>query len=165
MVVCVGRRPRGDTAPHGRMFSNDEDPQPTAWHLGSIFLLHLLRAMWTQIAFAITVSLLIYGSAMAETERPFGAALALSFGVGFSSFVGFCLNWYLGVAPLFTIRNGVRANEAVELAIQFASRQGTRLFLLALGFFAMRLMWAAMMGSLFLAPVNLAGNRQPWIAC
>lgn len=147
------------------MFSSDEESQPTAWHFGSIFLLQLLRAMWTQIAFTITAFLLLYGSTMAELERPFVAALALSFGVGFASFVGFSLNWYLGIAPLFTIRNGVRAKEAVEQAIEFASRQGTRLFLLGLGFFAMRLMWAAMMGSLFLAPLNLAGTiGSRWIA-
>jgi hypothetical protein len=147
------------------MFSRDEEPQTTAWHFGSIFLLHLLRAMWTQIAFAIAVFLLIYGSAMAERQRPFVAALALSFGVGFASFAGFWLNWYLGVAPLFTIRNGVRAKQAVEQAIEFASRQGTRLFLLAIGFFAMRIMWAAIIGSVFLAPLNLAGAiGSRWIA-
>jgi hypothetical protein len=147
------------------MFGSEEDPQPTPWHFGSIFLLHLLRAMWTQIAFAIAAFLLIYGGAMAELQRPFVAALALSFGVGFVSFAGFLLNWYLGVAPLFTIRNGVRAKEAVEQAIEFAGRHSSRLFLLGLGFFVMRLMWAAIMGSLFLAPLNLAdaiGGR--WVA-
>jgi hypothetical protein len=147
------------------MFSSDEDPEPPAWHFGSIFLLHLLRAMWTQVAFAIAVFLLLYGSTMAELERPFVAALALSFGVGFVSFAGFSLNWYLGVAPLFTIRDGVGAKEALEKVIEFASRQGARLFLLGLGFFVMRLMWAAMMGALFLALINLTGvigNR--WIA-
>jgi hypothetical protein len=147
------------------MFSSDEDPEPIGWHFGSIFLLHLLRAMWTQIAVAIVFFLLLYGSTMAERERPFVAALALSFGVGFASFVGFSLNWYFGVAPLFTIRNGVGAKEALEQVIEFASRQGTRLLLLSFGFLAMRLMWAAMMGWLFLALLNLTstfGNR--WIA-
>ena len=147
------------------MFSSDEESQPSDWHFGSIFLLQLLRAMWTQVAFAIVVFLLIYGSAMAERERPFVAALALSLGVGFASFVGFSLNWYLGMAPLFTIRNGVCAKEALEQAIEFASRQGTRLFLLSLGFLAMRLMWAAMMVLLFLAPFNLLGTvGGRWIA-
>lgn len=147
------------------MFSSDDESQPPAWRFRSIFLLHLLRAMWTQIALAVAVFLLIYGGTMAKLEHPFAAALALSFGVAFASFVGFLLNWYLGIAPLFCIRNGARAKEAVEQAIEFSSRLSGRLFLLGLGFFTLRLMWAAMMGALFLAPLNLAGTiGARWIA-
>ncbi len=147
------------------MFGSDEESPPSDWHFGSIFLLQLLRAMWTQIAFAIAVFLLIYGSSMAGLERPVVAALALSFGVGLAIFVGCALNWYLGIAPLFTIRNGTSAKEALEQAVEFASRQGARLFLLSLGFLVMRLMWAAMMVSLSLAPLNLVGTvGGRWIA-
>jgi uncharacterized membrane protein len=147
------------------MFGSDDESQPSGWHFGSIFLLQLLRAMWTQIAFGIAVFLLIYGSTMAELERPVVAALALSFGVGFASFVGFSLNWYLGIAALFTIRNGARAKEAAEQAIEFSTRQGTRLLLLSLGFLLMRLIWAAVMVSLFLAPLSLMGTvGGRWVA-
>jgi hypothetical protein len=147
------------------MFRSDDESHTTAWHFGSIFLLQLLRAMWTQIAFAITVFLLIYGSTMAGLERPLIAAVALSFGVGFASFVGFSLNWYLGLAPLFSIRDGASAREAVEQAVEFSGRQGSRLFLMGLGFLALRIMWAAIMGALSLAPLNLAGHiGVRWIA-
>jgi hypothetical protein len=132
------------------MFSSDDGSQPTAWHFGSIFLLQLLRSMWTQIAFAITVGLLIYGSIMAGLERPLVAALALSFGVGPAVLVGFSLNWYLGLAPLFSVRNGASAREAVEQTIEFSGRRGSRLFLIGLGFYALRIMWAALMGVLSL---------------
>lgn len=139
------------------MFRSDDESQPSGWHFGSVFLLQLLRAMWTQIAFVITVFLLIYGSTMAGLERPLMAALALSFGLAFAGFIGFSLNWHLGLAPMFCIRNGVNAREAIDQTLAFSSRQGGRLFLLGLGFFALRLLWMAAMGTVFLAPLNLTG--------
>ena len=90
------------------MFSTSDDPEPTEWHFRSIFLLQLMRAMWTQIALAVGIVLFLYGSVMASRERAVAAALSISFGVGFAALVGFYLNWYLGIAPLFCIRNGVQ---------------------------------------------------------
>jgi hypothetical protein len=146
------------------MFSTDDEPQPMQWHLGSIFLLHLLRAMWTQIALVVIVILGVYGVLMVR-ERPISAALALSVGVAFACFIGFSLNWYLGVAPLFCIRNGVNAREAVDQAMEFSGLHSGRLFVLGLGFSALRLIWAGTMWLAFIAPLNLANKIDGrWIA-
>jgi hypothetical protein len=147
------------------MLGSDDEAQPATWNFGSIFLLQLLRAMWVQIAIAITVLLLIYGATMANLERPLLAALALSFGVGVTAIIGFSLNWYLGIAPLFCIRNGASARRAVEQTIEFSNRQSGRLFLIGLVFLAIRLFWMATMGVVFVAPLNLVGTIDGrWIA-
>ena len=147
------------------MLGSDDEAQPATWNFGSIFLLQLLRAMWAQIALVIAALLLIYGATMASLERPLVAALALSFGVGVTVVVGFSLNWYLGIAPLFCIRNGVNAREAVEQAIEFSNRQSGRLFVIGLVFLAIRLFWMATMAVVLVAPLNLVGTIDGrWIA-
>jgi hypothetical protein len=147
------------------MLSTDDEAQPAGWNFGSTFLLHLLRAMWAQIAVAIAIFLTVYGFTMAGLERPLIAALVLSFGIGLVGFFGLSLNWYLGVAPLFAIRNGVRAREAIEQALAFSNRQSGRLFAIGLGFWVIRLFWMATVGVAFLAPLNLAGSiGGRWVA-
>jgi hypothetical protein len=147
------------------MLGSDDDTQPATWNFGSIFLLQLLRAMWVQIALVISVLLLLYGATMANLERPLLAALALSFGVGVTVVAGFSLNWYLGFAPLFSIRNGLNAREAVEKTIEFSTRQSGRLFVIGLGFLAIRLFWMATMAVVVVAPLNLVGTIDGrWIA-
>ncbi len=146
------------------MFSTSDEPESTRWHFRSIFLLQLMRAMWTQIAIAAGIALFLYGSVMASRERPLAAAFAISFGVGFAALVGFYLNWYLGIAPLFCIRNGVSARDAVDEALSFSSKHGGRLFLLGLGFFLLRSIWAGAMWMVLLAPLNLSGKiNAHWI--
>ena len=73
------------------------------------------------------------------------AAVALSFGVAFALLVGFSLNWYLGLAPLFCLRNGVHPREAMGEAIDFSAEYGGRLTLIGLAFFVLRLLWLAAM--------------------
>ncbi len=148
------------------MFSADEEPPPMEWHFSPIFVLQLLRALWSLIALAVALVSLLYGLVMVQDEHPLRAALALSFGIGLASFFGIVLNWYFGVAPLFCIRSGGRAVEALEETVEFSSRQAGRLFLLALGFLTLRLVWAGIMFLIFLSPLNLAASVKPgWIMC
>lgn len=138
------------------MFSTSDEPQSTDWHFRSIFLLHLMRAMWTQVAIVVAVALLIFGSVMASNRRPLAAAFSIAFGVGFAALIGFYLNWYLGLAPLFCIRNNVDARDAVDQAVAFSTEHGGRLLLMGIGFFLLRTIWAVAMWLVFLAPLNLA---------
>jgi hypothetical protein len=143
------------------MFSrSDEPPEDAApdLHFASIFLLHLLRAIWTQIAVAVTAVLLIYGSMLADRQRPFASAFTLSFGVGIACLIGLALNWYLGLAPLFCLRNDADAIEAIEQATTFSTRHSGRLFLMALGYFALRLVWLGTLWTALLAPLSLSGK-------
>jgi hypothetical protein len=147
------------------MFSSSDEPQPAAWHFRPLFLLELLRAMWTQIAIAVTLFLVVYGSNKAANQQPMAAAVALSFGVAFALLVGFSLNWYLGLAPLFCLRNGVHPREAMGEAIDFSAEYGGCLTLIGLAFFVLRLLWLAVMSFIFLAPLKLVGKvNGRWIA-
>ena len=47
---------------------------------------------------------------------------------------GAVLNWFLGIAPLFCIRNDSDATNALAQTVDFVSREGGRLFWLGLGF-------------------------------
>src|SRR5579875_2132458 len=78
------------------MFRSDCDAewQSTQWHFIPIFLLQLLRALWSLIALAVAVGLLLYGMAMLQDQHPLRAALALSFGFGAACLVGLALNWF-----------------------------------------------------------------------
>jgi hypothetical protein len=148
------------------MFSIDEDPdmEHTQWHFGSIFLLHLLRAMWVQVAAAAGIAMFVYGSVMSG-EKPLAAALALSFGVGLAGMAGFWLNWYFGVAPLFCVRSGVGAQEALEQTVAFSARRGGRIFAMGAGYGLLRLMWLGMMATAVVWPLKLAGTiDHRWIA-
>jgi hypothetical protein len=143
------------------MFSEDDDARPLDWNFGPIFILQLLRVMWLLIAVTVAIGSLLYGVTMAQNDHPMRAALALSFGVGLASFFGIVLNWYFGIAPLFCVRGGADAMDALEQASGFSSRHPGRLFLLGLGFFALRLVWAATMFLAFLSPLNLATHIGP----
>ena len=143
------------------MFNRGEESAEAAatdLHFGSVFLLHLLRAMWTEIAIVTTGALLVYGNLLADRQRPFSAALTLSFGVGFACLVGIALNWYLGMAPLFCLRNNVDALQAIEQAAAFSARHGRRMFLMGLGYFILRLIWFGTMWMVFFAPLSLSGK-------
>jgi hypothetical protein len=132
----------------------DEGPELTQWNLAPIFVLQWLRAMWSLIAFGAAISLWFYGIAMASGGHALRAALALSFGVCGAWMVGGMLNWYLGIAPLFCVRNRAGAREAFERAVDFSQEHSGRLSLLTLGFFLIRLFWAGMMWLAFLAPLS-----------
>jgi hypothetical protein len=138
--------------------SHDEEIQPVRWTFPAIFLLQLLRAAWLVIAFSVAGGLLLYGFVMAQREHALRAALALSFGFACACLVGITLNWLLGVSPLFCVRNGASAREALDEAIGFSSRYGGRLSLLGFGFFLLRLVWAAIMWFAFLSPAGWAAK-------
>ncbi|MGD0931256.1 MAG: hypothetical protein ABR902_11455 [Candidatus Korobacteraceae bacterium] len=139
------------------MFSPDDEPQSMEWQFAPIFLLQLLRVMWTMIAIAVGFGLFVYGVVMAQSEHPMRAAVALSFGFGVP-FLAIILNWLFGIAPLFCIRNGANAMEAMEQAVDFVGRHAGRLFLLAIGFLALRLVWVGTMWLAFLSPVSWIGR-------
>src|SRR5271169_165602 len=66
------------------MFSADEESQTMKWDLEPIFVLNLLRAMWTLIALAVALVSLVVGNIMASQQRAALAALWLGFGIGLS---------------------------------------------------------------------------------
>ncbi|MGA2904152.1 MAG: hypothetical protein ABSD98_09995 [Candidatus Korobacteraceae bacterium] len=135
------------------MFSRDEGPQSMEWEFAPIFLLQLLRVLWSMIALAVALGLFLYGLVMVQNGHPLRAALALSAGLGVP-FLAVVLNWFFGLAPLFCIRCGAGAMEALDQAVDFAARHAARLFLLAVGFFGLRLVWAGTMWLAFLSPLS-----------
>jgi hypothetical protein len=139
------------------MFSTHEEPQFMEWKFVPIFLLQLLRVMWTMIAAAVGLGLFLYGAVVAQNGHPMRAVLALSGGLGVPV-LAVVLNWFFGVAPLFCIRNGADAMEALEQAVDFAARQAGRLSLLGVGFLALRLVWAGTMWLAFLSPLSWIGH-------
>jgi hypothetical protein len=138
------------------MFSADDEPGEMTWQFAPIFVLHLLRAAWSLIALSVATACLITGSAMAGNGRAWLAALFLVFGIGLACWFGAALNWFFGVAPLFCIRNGAPAMDALAQSVDFVSRRGGRLSLLGLGFLPLRLVWLATMMLAILAPLSLA---------
>ncbi len=137
------------------MFSVEEETSSMRWNFAPIFVLQLLRATWSLIAFAVGAGFLVWGIVMAQDEHPLRAAIALSFGVGLAGLTGILLNWYFGLAPLFCVRNNVGAAGALDQTVGFSSRQPGQLVLLGVGFFLLRLVWAASMTLVFLSPLNL----------
>jgi hypothetical protein len=74
------------------------------------------------------------------------------------------LNWFFGIAPLFCIRNGAPAMDALAQSVDFVARRGGRLFLLGLGFLPLRLIWLGTMGLAMFAPLSLARYLAPgWV--
>lgn len=136
----------------------DEDSETPQWNLGPMFILQLLRAIWFLIAFGTGIGLFFYGAAMASDGHAVRAALALSVGVYGVCVVGGIFTWYLGAAPLFCVRNGVGAREAVDQIVDFSANHAGRLALLAFVFFLLRLFWAGMMFLAILAPLSWAGT-------
>ena len=147
------------------MFSVEEEPQSMKWEFEPIFVLSLLRAMWSLIALTAVLISLAVGIIMAHSQRAGLAAFWLVFGIGLSSAFGVVLNWFFGLAPLFCIRNSVRAPEALSQAVDFSTRQAGRLFGLGLAFGMLRLVWAGTMCLAVLAPLRLAHHiARGWIA-
>jgi hypothetical protein len=138
------------------MFSADDEPTRMTWQFAPLFVLHLLRAAWSLIAAMVAIACLIIGGVMAANGRAGLAALFLVFGVGLPCWFGAALNWFLGVAPLFCIRNGTAAMHALAQSVDFVSRNGGRLFLLGLGFLLLRLAWFATMTLAMFSPLSLA---------
>ncbi len=116
------------------MFSTEEEPQSMEWRVRSNLPFAAAAGHvddhrswpWRSVCSS-------YGVVMAQDGHPMRAALALSAGLGVP-FLAIVLNWFFGVAPLFCIRNGADAMEALEQAVDFAARHAGRLFLLAVGF-------------------------------
>jgi hypothetical protein len=137
------------------MFSAEDETSSMRWDFAPIFVLQLLRATWSLIAYVVAVGFLVWGMIMAQDEHPLRAAMALSFGVGLSALTGILLNWYFGLAPLFCVRNNAGAAEALDQTVGFSSRHSGRLLLLGAGFLLLRLVWAASMSFVFLSPLSL----------
>ena len=138
------------------MFSIDDEPSEMTWQFAPIFVLHLLRAAWSLSALAVAIACLVIGSVMAGNGRAGLTALLLVFGIGLACWFGTALNWFFGIAPLFCIRNGASAMDALAQSVDFVSRRGGRLFLLGLGFLPLRVVWLGTMTLAMFAPLNLA---------
>ena len=146
------------------MFRADDDPEDVVWKFAPVFWLCLWRAIWTLIALAVALGSLAGGVIMAHNQRAALAALLLSFGVGLSWAFGIVLNWFLGLAPLFCIRNDVGTAEALGQSVDFSSRQTGTLFGLGFAFAMLRLIWAGTMSLAVLAPLRLAHHiARGWI--
>ena len=146
------------------MFSADEEPQAMRWEFEPIFALNLLRAMWSLIALTAMLVSLVVGLIMAHNQRAATAAFFLAFGIGLAWAFGVMLNWFFGLAPLFCIRNGAGAAEALSQSVDFCARQAGRLFGLGIGFLVLRLVWAGTMCLVFLSPLKLSGHIGPrWV--
>ena len=147
------------------MFSADEDSSSMSWGFAEVFVLTLLRAMWTLIAVAGVLISLAGGVVLAHDHRAGRAAAALAFGIGLSWAFGTVLNWFFGLAPLFCVRNRVAAPEGLIEAADFLSRQSGRLIGLGLVFGIIRLIWAGTMFFVLFAPLKLTHHLAPgWIA-
>jgi hypothetical protein len=138
------------------LFGGDDRAEEAGWQFRPMFQLHLLRAAWTWTALGCFVGSVFLGSAMLQQRHPARAAFFYVFGIALSIFFGVVLNWFFGLAPLFSIRDQANARDALSLTLDFCSRQGGRLFGLSLGFLALRLVWAASMFLLILAPTSMA---------
>ncbi len=141
------------------MFGADDEPEVLRWEFKSIFVLNLLRAMWSVIALAAILFSLVAGLVMANNQRAFRAALFLAFGAGLAWAFGSLLNWFFGLAPLFCIRDRAGAAEALAQSADFSSRHSGRLFGLGLGFLALRIVWAGTMFLALLAPLRLTQHH------
>jgi hypothetical protein len=146
------------------MFGVEGEPQGMSWEFEPIFVLNLLRAMWTLIAITAILVSLAAGIMMAHNQRAAKAALVLSFGIGLSWAFGVILNWFFGLAPLFCVRNRVAASEALAQSVDFFSRQAGRLFGLGFVFGLLRPVWAGTMFFVLFAPLRLAHHvARGWI--
>jgi len=134
----------------------DDRDEDAGWQFRPMFQLHLLRALWTWTALGCFLASFLLGHAMLQQGRAARGAFFYVFGVALSIVFGVMLNWLFGLAPLFCIRNQVSARDALSLTLDFCTRQGGRLFGLSLAFLALRLVWAASMFFVVLAPANFA---------
>ncbi len=146
------------------MFGAEENSHAMSWEFAPIFVLNLLRAVWTLIATTALLVSLVGGFVLAHNQRPIRAALLLAFGIGLSWAFGVTLNWFFGLAPLFCVRNRVPASEALAQSVEFLSRQAGRLFGIGFVFALLRLVWAGTMFFVVFAPLELAHHvARGWI--
>ena len=137
------------------MFGADDELISMTWQFASIFVLNLMRAAWSLIAISVAIACLLIGGIMAAQDRAGWAALFLVFGIGLPCWFGAALNWFFGLAPLFCIRNGAPAMDALAQSVDFVTRRGGRLSLLGVGFFLLRLVWFATMMLAILSPLSM----------
>jgi hypothetical protein len=138
------------------MFSTDDEPSQMTWQFAPIFVLHLARAAWSLMALALAIACFIIGGIMTRSGRAGLAGVFLVFGLGLACWFGAVLNWFLGLAPLFCIRNSASAVDALSQSVDFVSGRGGQLFLPALGFLLLRLVWLVTMMLAVLSPLAWA---------
>lgn len=134
----------------------EDRDEEAGWQFRPMLQLYLLRALWTWIAVGCFAASFLLGNAMMQNGRAARGAFFYVFGAALSIVFGVMLNWLFGLAPLFCIRNQVKARDAVAMALDFCTRQGGRVFGLSLAFLALRIVWAASMIFLVMAPTGLS---------
>jgi hypothetical protein len=134
----------------------EDHDEEAGWQFRPMLQLHLLRALWTWIALGCFAASFLLGNAMLHNGRAARGAFFYVFGMAFSVVFGLMLNWILGLAPVFCIRDQLNSRDAIRQAVDFCSRQGGRLFGLSLAFLALRLVWAGSMFFVVVAPTSLA---------
>jgi hypothetical protein len=145
-------------------FRADEGQVAMTWQFRPIFCLNLLRATWSVVAVAAMIASLALGIAMAGQQHAGRAAFFLVFGITVAGISGYVLNWLLGLAPLFCIRDGSAAHEAFALAVDFCSERGGRILGISQGFLLMRMVWAGTMFLFLLSPLGVAKYVAPgWV--
>ena len=132
----------------------DDRDEDAGWQFRPMFQLHLLRVLWNWTALGCFLASILLGNVMSQQRYAARSAFFYVFGVALSIVFGVILNWIFGLAPLFCIRNQVSARDALSLTLDFCTRQGGRLFGLSLAFLALRIVWAASMFFVVLAPAN-----------
>lgn len=144
------------------MFRSDNDsdgkPPDLAWHFGSILTLQLVRATWLMLARAVLVGSVLLASILAVKQHPLRASLCLIFGVAVASIFGVTVNRVFGLAPLFCVRNGASAGEALSQAIDFSARCAGRLLVPGIGFSALRLLWFGIMSFIAMSAVGVVAR-------
>jgi hypothetical protein len=97
-----------------------------------------------------------FGVAMAHRQHAGGAAFFLTFGAVSALLFTFLLNWFLGLAPLFCVRDNVGAAEAMVRTADFCVARAGRLIGLSLGFQTVWIVWAGTMMMFLFAALSLA---------
>ena len=146
------------------MFGEDDDATPMTWHFEPVFALNLMRAAWSATALGAAIGSFALGVAFIHQERAARAAFFFVFGIALACVFGFLLNWFLGVAPLFCIREGLSANDAIGRTIDFCAERGASILGVSLGFLVLRVIWGGTMFLFFLWPLRLLGEIAPgWL--
>ncbi len=125
-------------------FRQDEDALLT-WQFRPVLILNLLRAAWSIVGVAAAGVSLMIGVVAVREQHAARAAFFLTFGIALACVFGYVLNWFLGLAPLFCLRDGVGASESVARTVDFCAARAGRIFGLSLGFFAVWTVWAGTM--------------------
>ena len=135
------------------MFGTEEEPQSMEWRFAPIFVLQLLRVMWTMIAVG-------RGVRFVPLRRGDGAGRASDArGVSAVSRIGCAVSCHRlelvlrgRAAILYSKWRG--RNGSSGAGCRFCCWHAGRLFLLAVGFFALRLAWFGMMCLAFFSPLS-----------